>query len=176
MPASVSGPFTIGVRNDTSASARARVRHRSKMLADVFLRRRTARKQAAALSEHLLREQHATLHVGMCSGRLGVGRLSEDFAPDRARICNLSRAYASAFLVGALGEAEESCRPTARRAVFIIVNIAAKSPLFGWPTSQYSGGTVEVHRRREPWMPILCSIEPQSAALRFRRRDRPGRP
>ncbi len=57
------------------------------------------------------------------------------------------------------------CMPTARRAAFIMVNIA-DMPLLGWPTSQAVAPSKFITQVADALMPILCSIEPQRAALR----------
>ena len=48
------------------------------------------------------------------------------------------------------------CTPTARRALFIMVNIAAM-PLCGSPTSQPVAPSKAMTQVGEPWSPSLCS-------------------
>ena len=49
--------------------------------------------------------------------------------------------------------------------MFIITNIATR-PLFASPTSQPCAASKFITQVAEPWMPILCSIEPQRTPLR----------
>ncbi len=55
--------------------------------------------------------------------------------------------------------------PTPSRAAFIITNIAFR-PLFGSPTSQPRAPSRFITQVALPWMPILCSIDPQTMPLR----------
>ncbi len=55
--------------------------------------------------------------------------------------------------------------PTPRRAAFIMANMAFR-PLFGSPTSQPVAPSKFITQVALPWMPILCSIEPQLMPLR----------
>ena len=55
--------------------------------------------------------------------------------------------------------------PTAMRSVFIMANIALR-PWFGSPISQPVAPSKFITQVGQPWMPILCSTDPQDTPLR----------
>ena len=55
--------------------------------------------------------------------------------------------------------------PTAMRSAFIMANMAFR-PWFASPTSQPVAPSKFMTQVGQPWMPILCSTDPQETALR----------
>ena len=98
--------------------------------------------------------------AGCCS----IRSASPAFAvPPGARIWRRSLLYALAFCQAASSR-PMPCRPTCRRAAFIITNIAFR-PLPGSPTIQPGASSKRITQVGLPCRPIFSSMRSQTTAL-----------
>ncbi|MCY1436933.1 hypothetical protein D9M71_530740 [compost metagenome] len=90
--------------------------------------------------------------------------MSGAFGPVRERICRRSRAYLMPPWKPISAWARP-CSAVPRRAVFMKVNMQFR-PLFAGPIRKPVAPSKFITQVALPWMPILCSMEPQETALR----------
>ncbi|MNI53960.1 hypothetical protein D3C73_1088210 [compost metagenome] len=95
---------------------------------------------------------------------IGSAALSGAFGPVSERICRRSRAYFRPPWKPTSAWARP-CSAVPRRAVFMKVNMQFR-PLFAGPIRKPVAPSKFITQVALPWMPILCSREPQDTALR----------